>query len=428
MPAARGVADPGRGRQPAHNKVRSVATAPTPVASRRRRTQASARPDDQWPAGDRDDGVSRAPPGDATVLLVGTLGGGGIHRYVEEQCRHLAGHLDVDVYDMYSEPKGSGVAWFVRSLALAALAALRFPFRRRPDVVHVHTSQRYSFVRAAFYALFAAHIWRRPVVLHVHGSAFDDFVETGTSPAGRLLDRLQSAVFDACDAVVVLSPYWKRTLADDVGDGKLVVLPNAVVPGEYDPSYGGRPPTLVFVSNLVGRKGVAELVGALETLLAREDLDFRAHVAGTGPRRGTVEALAAAHDAVEYHGYVSEPDKRALLSAGSVYALPAHAEGLPIAMLEGMAGGNAVVATAVGAIPEVVGPENGLLVEPGDEAALADALAALLADPARAERMGRANRAAVEERYSWAAATESLLALYARVLADGDGPPSSADV
>lgn len=349
------------------------------------------------------------------LLVVGTMGGGGIHRYVETQAEHLSEHLDVSLYDMYSDPGGSGPLWFLRSLLLAALAAARFPLRSRPDVVHVHTSQRYSFVRASFYVLFAKHVWRRPVVLHIHGSSFDEFLEDGS----RVLGWLRALVFEAADAVVVLSPYWKDALAGAVPREQLHVVPNAVDAGAYDPSFGADPPHVVFLSNLVERKGIDAFVDAVDELHERTDRPFEVSIAGDGPYADEAEALADRHGNVSYLGYVSEADKRALFEDASVYALPTHAEGLPIAMLESMAGGNAVVSTPVGSIPEVVGPENGVLVEPGDVDDLADALERLVADPEGVERMCRRNRETVVERYSWDLATESLLALYEHVAETG---------
>ena len=95
--------------------------------------------------------------------------------------------------------------------------------------------------------------------------------------------------------------------------------------------------------------------------------------------------------------------------------LPTYAEGLPIALLEGMAGGNALVSTRVGSIPDVVGEENGELIESGNTGALADALARLIRSPMRIEQMARRNRKLVESTYSWEQASERLTRLYERL-------------
>jgi len=370
--------------------------------------------------------------GDRSVLLVGTFAGGGIHQYVDNQRAHLAEEMDVSTYDMYAPPEAGedrgGLRWGVRTALAILFAALRFPFRRRPDVVHVHASFRYSFYRAVPYVLVAALLWRRPVVFHVHGSSFDEFVATDSWPVGAV----QSLVYRRCDRIVVLSPYWRDVLAMRADERKLVVLPNAVDADAYDPEYGADPPRVVFVSTLIERKGVAELIEAVDALAAA-DVDVRVDLAGDGPYRDQVEALADRHESVRYHGYVSEARKRELLDRGSVYVLPTHAECLPIAMLEGMAGGNAVVATPVGGIPDVVDEDGGVLVPPGDPEALADALAGLLSDPERIERAGRHNRALVRESYTWERAIRRLRRLYADLAADGimepdDGGSSVTDV
>ncbi|MFC6784597.1 glycosyltransferase family 4 protein [Halobaculum halobium] len=344
------------------------------------------------------------------VLLVGTFAGGGVHRYVERQREELPDGVDTETHDMYSPRDRGGPIWLLRVALRTAFAAVAFVRRSPPDLVHVHTSHHFSFYRAAFYVLFAQYIWDRPTVLHVHGSSFDTFVED--PPA--LVRALQRVVFDASDAVVVLSPYWRDVVVDAglVPESAVSVVPNAVEPEYYDPEYDADPPRIVFVSNLIERKGVAELVEALASVLDRADGTVAVDIAGDGPLRDRVEALADARESVTYHGYVSEERKRDLLNRGTVYTLPTYAEGLPIAVLEAMAGGNAVVSTDVGSIPEVIDDDRGRLVTPGDADALADALTALVSDPDRAASMGQRNRRAVVERYSWDGAVASILDVY----------------
>jgi glycosyltransferase involved in cell wall biosynthesis len=344
------------------------------------------------------------------LLIVGTLGGGGIHRYVEEQQRILDESVDASVYDMMSDPKGDGVWWVVTSVLSSVVAALQFPFRLPPDVVHVHTSHWFSFYRSSFYVLFAAYIWRRPVVLHIHGSSFDEFVTTDS----WAVIRLQSLVFGASDRVIVLSPYWRDVLSIRIPEPerKLRVLPNAINPDDYSPTFDGQPPHVVFVSNLVERKGVDELVVAIEHLLRNASTDVRVSIAGTGPLRPAIETLADRYDTVEYLGYISERDKRTVLDSGSVFVLPTYAEGLPIAILEGMAGGNAIVSTTVGSIPEVIDENSGILVTPGDTEQLTEALTTLVSSSELSERMGRRNRQLACETYSWTTARENLCGIY----------------
>jgi glycosyltransferase involved in cell wall biosynthesis len=112
------------------------------------------------------------------------------------------------------------------------------------------------------------------------------------------------------------------------------------------------------------------------------------------------------------------PDVERLLAGMDVFALSSREEGIPNAVLEAMAAGRPVVATAVGGTPEVLEDgRTGWLVPPGDPAALADALAEALLDPAEAARRGAAARRDVSERRSIDAMARRHEAFYVDALA-----------
>ena len=359
---------------------------------------------------------------DLDVLIVGTFGGGGIHHYIEDLLVHLPEKISATTYDMRSNPNGEGIRWLLTSFLASVVAALRFPVRQRPDLVHLHSSYGFSFYRAAFYVGVIASIWRRPIVFHVHGSSFDAFLETES----QLVRTVQSTVFTRCDRVVVLSDYWRDVLESRVAEEKIVVVPNAVDPDRFEPEYDHNPPRVRFVSTLIPRKGVEELAEAVGALKSEGSLDFELAIAGVGPLQDLVEELSARHEQVIYNGYVSEKEKQRLLSTGDVFVLPSHAEGLPIAILEGMAGGNAIVATRVGSIPEVIDEEAGVLVEAGDSAALADAIGSLVTEDPTAGRMGRNNRRLACDRYAWTRISERIVRVYLDVTSQRNGPEEAA--
>lgn len=344
-----------------------------------------------------------------SLLIVGSNNRdtGGIYNYIPNQVEHLPRDVDVSVYDI-GAPEGSGTLWFLKVFVLALVDAVEFVFQPKADVVHVHTSHAFSFYRSSFYVLFVALVWRRPVVMHVHGSSFDEFADTDSMP----LRLYQALVYGATDRVIVLSDYWHEALGRHIPHRKLRVVPNAVDPSIYHPRFDADPPRIVFISDLLERKGIRELVRAIDELAESPDLEFEAVFAGKGPLADEVQALADRHDEVTYLGYVTEAEKREMLEGGSIYVLPSHAEGLPIAMLEAMAGGNAVVSTTVGAIPEVITEDHGLLVEPGDADALRAAIEELVRDPERTVELGRNNAELVAERYSWDVAVEKLMECY----------------
>jgi glycosyltransferase involved in cell wall biosynthesis len=165
--------------------------------------------------------------------------------------------------------------------------------------------------------------------------------------------------------------------------------------------FRGEGPLLGIVSGLRDQKGLPTLLDALE-LLAAEGRAPRFAIVGDGPLRDEVRDRTAsgplAHSTLlrPFDGW-PEPH----LAALDAFVLPSLWEGMPIALLEAMAMGLPVIASAVGGTPEAVAHgRTGLLVPSGDPRALADAIAELARDAAARERMGHAAREEARARFS----------------------------
>lgn len=152
-------------------------------------------------------------------------------------------------------------------------------------------------------------------------------------------------------------------------------------------------PVVMTMAALNRAKDHPTLVAAAGRLLARED-GVRWVVFGEGPLLDELRREVERHglaDRLHYLGF--DPGARAHLAEADAFALPTRSEGLGTSVIEAMAGGVPVVASAVGGVPELVRhEETGLLVPPGDPAALTAALARLLDDPALARRLAEAGR------------------------------------
>ena len=157
-------------------------------------------------------------------------------------------------------------------------------------------------------------------------------------------------------------------------------------------------PTIVCTANFSAEKGHEVLIDAFATVAQRIP-DSRLVLLGHGAEMAAVESQVGELGLTERVQFAGFQDSIwPLLARAHVFALPSNYESLGIAVLEGMAAGLPVVATAVGGVTELVQPGvTGELVPPGDPAAMAAALAAVLGDPDTAMRMGNAGRAAAED-------------------------------
>ena len=172
--------------------------------------------------------------------------------------------------------------------------------------------------------------------------------------------------------------------------------------GRLHPLHPGSGHLLVTaVAGLNNQKGHIHLVRAMPEIL-RAVSNARFLFAGDGHLRGELEATVVSlglKDAVTFAGERS--DIPSILASSDLFVLPSLFEGMPMSVLEAMAAGRAVVATDVGGTQDVVVPgETGLLVPPGDPAALAVAVIELLSDRERRQAFGRSGRRRVEEHFS----------------------------
>lgn len=262
----------------------------------------------------------------------------------------------------------------------------------RFDIVHVNLAWRGSTWRKMVY-IHTARLFGKKTLLHLHGSGYDRFYASVTP-------RQQAAIrgaFARADVIVVLSEYWRRFVVDTLGmdAGKVAEIANGVAPlarsGARLPKAENEPVTILFLGEVGTRKGVPTLLEAA----ARPELaglPWRMIVAGNGDLahyEAEAQRLGVA-DRVTFPGWQDEPAVARLLETADLLVLPSQAENQPISILNAMSGALPVVASNVGAIPEMVEDgRSGVLVAPGDPIALAAALARLVKDPAERDRMGR---------------------------------------
>ena len=296
-----------------------------------------------------------------------------------------------------------------------------------------------------------AHLLRddpRPGHLHAH---FVDRAATVALVAGRLLGLPFSATahandifvapvllpekLDAARFVATCTAYNAAHLAAVPGDRarrEIVCIHHGLDLDRYTPAAGppGGTPVILAVGQLKEKKGFAHLIAAC-ALLRDRGHDVACRIVGEGPLRPVLEdqiARAGLAGSVVLCGALDHDEVIAQYRAAAIFALPCvtgadgDRDGIPNVVLEAMAMGLPVVSTRHSGIPEAVDDgASGLLVEPGDVAALAGALARLLDDPGVARAMGRRGRQAVAAGFDAAANAEQLMRRFEAVLPRAGG-------
>jgi glycosyltransferase involved in cell wall biosynthesis len=225
------------------------------------------------------------------------------------------------------------------------------------------------------------------------------------------------------DVVVVLSRRELQDVSQLAPRQNVLLLPNAIDPHALLaqrrlPPDPRAPLKLVYIGRLVRDKGLFELVEGLAGACAR-GVPAQLAVAGEGPDEPRLRQ--AVHDLgleehVSFVGPAFGERKAQLLAEADVFALPSYHEGLPYALLEGMAAGLVPLVTRVGAMPDVVVEGvHGRFVSSRDGESIAQAIAALAGDRARLAHMSTACRERVAGAYSIERLSDDFTALYTRL-------------
>jgi glycosyltransferase involved in cell wall biosynthesis len=293
-----------------------------------------------------------------------------------------------DTFDLWRPADGGvGGRFTLSALLTQARVAPRFVrwARRAPSVVHYCVSGTATGLARdlAFVSFLRAGGHR--VIAHIQVVPEDRL--------GLVLGALDRSVA----RWVGIAPSSVRMLADHGIDGTWVANPVRIEPNGSVPAPHEGPLRLLFVGRYGERKGCPELVHALGAA-RRAGTDATLRFVGSEEHPGEEHVLREAvrscdlDGAVEFSGVMDRSQLAKAYAEADVICLPSRREGMPLALLEGMAFGLPALATPVGGIPDfVVSGENGLLVAPGDVAALAESIRTL-ADPAVRTRLGAAAR------------------------------------
>lgn len=308
--------------------------------------------------------------------------------------KELCQKYNIDIFESYID---GGV--MIRTI-YSIYAFLLFCLTRKGyDIYHIHMASRGSTFRKGFYVHMAKK-WGKKVIVHIHGAQYMEFFEELSERKKRkVVDVLKSA-----DCVIALSDEWKRKFEAAFGLTNCSVIENGIDLKRLERGQSdlvGTQKVFLMLGRLGERKGTYDLLDAVD--IARNKIpDLKVYLAGDGEIEKIKEMVEKKklQKYIKIVGWADFHTKLKLLKSCSTVILPSYNEGLPMAILEGMATGKAIISTYVGAIPEVIKEENGILVKPGDIEGLSQAIIRCSTDIKMLRRMAEKNVKKIHDHFS----------------------------
>lgn len=353
---------------------------------------------------------------------VRTIDEKGVHihrfRYVWPDRYHIMGHarsLDADV-------RLRPLAFFLLPLFLlsAFINLLRVVRRQNSEIIHVHW-----VIPNGLVAAWVAGMQRIPFVVSLHGS------DIYLARRNRVFGVFTRWIFKRAAGVTACSPELRQTAIQLGASDETVLIAWGADPEIFHPDkkmrerYFGQGQTdeviVAALGRLVYKKGFRVLLDAMIGVL-RDCPRVRLVMGGDGPLRAELSTQAdqlGISERVTFTGRVPWDEVPAFLAAAHIFALPSirdeygNVDGLPTVLLEAMSSGNAVVASDIGGVSQVIEDgKTGMLVPPGDIKALTHALLQLASDQQKRLDIGLSARQAVEDTFNWDSVCRQLIDLF----------------
>ena len=333
------------------------------------------------------------------VLIVGpspTKSKGGMATVISNQLtdKELNSKYDISMHSSFVD--GNKI-WRIVYSIFAYLFFLRK--RKKYDLFHIHVASYGSTFRKRRY-LNTIKKAKKKVVVHIHGAEYLVFYS-------KLNAKRQKQVKDflnRADMVIALSDDWKDKFEKTFGINNCYSLNNGIDTDKYENAVSDMEEhknTFLAMGRLGERKGTYDLLDAIG-IAVKENPNIKLFLAGDGEIEKVTDLISSKklQSNIKVVGWIDFNKKIELLKESSTVVLPSYNEGLPMAILEGMAAGKAIISSTVGAIPEVVKEQNGILIEAGDINALGKALIKCSTDTDMIKQMSKNNIDKIKQEFS----------------------------
>lgn len=272
----------------------------------------------------------------------------------------------------------------IKNTMLLYYSICKYIFRYMPDVLYYHSSIKYALLKDLIILRHAKMKTQVKTVIHIH---FADYKKI--MPGISFVDNLILLILKKyVDEIIFLSETTKNSFIEHgIDNNKCSVIYNfntlKLTNFNIEKiNYENKPVELIFVGTIGKRKGFFDLVKALEKI---DENKYILHVCGEPANEESKiefeECKKKLKNSLVYHGFVTGEEKISVYQNSDILILPSYGEGLPMVILEAFSAGCAIISTNVGAIPEIVRKENGIILEAGKVDELTDAIRFYLCNP-----------------------------------------------
>lgn len=350
---------------------------------------------------------------------------GGVATFCRLLFKNLSSDFEIDHFQIGNRPGNKGLIKQLSFFLKDARGLKKKLIKNRYNLIHLNPSFRVlALPRDSFYLSRINKFCGENTLVMFHGWDEGLAERIKRNPIFRKLFR---RIYEKVKLILVLcQPFREQLEKIGIPSEKIKVITTMY---QEEHNAGGYPQkkandevNILFMARLIKSKGpyIAAEVGKL--LVENGYKNFHFVFAGEGPEYEGLKRYINEHrltDYIQAPGTISGEQKRAILEASDIFLFPSRSEGCPIAVLEAMDAGMAVVSTPVGAIPEVVKKgENGFLVDSQEPRAFYEAVTRLIENREMLKRIQKNNRKKAKENYEAKVVTKKIESLYLSIIHD----------
>lgn len=251
-----------------------------------------------------------------------------------------------------------------------------------PDVIHIVTSGQFAVIRDIS-LLRIARKNKVPTIYHLHFGRIPQIAYSNSVEW-----RLMCHAMRLCSAVVTIDARTHDTIKEYMPGLSVAYVPNPVDIAELPEPHTTCSKTVIFLSMVLKKKGIEELLSAWETVYEKHP-DWKLSI--VGPYNEDYLHYLKTHyssNGLNWEGEKKHSEAMLLLNDSEIFILPSHTEGFPNVVLEAMALAKPIIASRVGAIPEMLADNCGVLIDAGDTRSIVSALSGLIAASEKRHQLG----------------------------------------